>query len=284
MVTARMIATALMFQFLFMCGVFLLELTAPWFGARQVLGIFGAVFALLALFLVFIAPRWSAAHYYALTVVILSSFFFVDALIIGIFGVIVSFAYLVLMVFAILAVSLSADSRPAPCLAASTTKSSQQRLLIAAPPQRREYVTAVYPAAEDGYVPVEHLAEQMLPIRVQSTQSVAHENVVEKAWSRLRDMFLAHRIGKVEQSQQEMRDDLKEATDEIKEEVRESIKGVTDLKDLTFVSSTNGKRYHMLDCMIAQRIPKGKRVLLKGTEKATEMGFSPCGVCVPGTQ
>ncbi|PIO08845.1 hypothetical protein COT47_00950 [Candidatus Woesearchaeota archaeon CG08_land_8_20_14_0_20_43_7] len=76
--------------------------------------------------------------------------------------------------------------------------------------------------------------------------------------------------------------------DRVDENVKASISDVKKEIDYlkkkekkVFIASTGGKKLHNPNCMVAQRIPEAKRVLIHDMEEAIKKGYTACSVCCP---
>ncbi|MBR9703701.1 hypothetical protein GOV10_06685, partial [Candidatus Woesearchaeota archaeon] len=53
----------------------------------------------------------------------------------------------------------------------------------------------------------------------------------------------------------------------------------TAAKKVLLVGAKDGQKVHKPTCLIAQRIPKGKRVTFKSKHEALVKGYGPCKIC-----
>ena len=102
------------------------------------------------------------------------------------------------------------------------------------------------------------------------------------------DMKISNDIDKVDNKIEVINLNVDKKINEFGGKVGESIDGVKkELDSLKkkdkniYLVSKGGKKIHNPNCMIAQRIPKEKRVILDDIEKAVADGYTPCSVCVP---
>lgn len=76
-------------------------------------------------------------------------------------------------------------------------------------------------------------------------------------------------------------DDVKQQINATFQDVKEKIEEIKEEKKKLFIASKSGKKVHTPGCMVAERIPEKKRIVIDDFEQAIKKGYSSCGVCCP---